>query len=225
MFSRFMHGGRCSHFPSLLPIPTAPGAGSQVNGGAGSGGTDSTGCKSSPPYGPRAPPVRALRVAPAIGSRGERRAAAFDPRPNATMALLRRLAWMSDDRVGASRRGAPELFRSQRMAALAQANDIRSQRAQLKSDLKAGRRSIDKVLSTRLRVPPECNHLRPAARDATVRSREGQQIPTRTRISPSRTIGSLTERQRAGFRSPCSCSERARCARQLARRSSGRGTR
>jgi hypothetical protein len=62
------------------------------------------------------------------------------------------------------------------MDALARANEIRSQRAQLKRDLKAGRHSIQQLLLD----PPEY-----------------LEILTHCRISPSKTIGGLSERQRA----------------------------
>jgi hypothetical protein len=41
----------------------------------------------------------------------------------------------------------PERSPNQRLAALARANEIRSQRAQLKRDLKAGRISIQQLLT------------------------------------------------------------------------------
>ena len=47
--------------------------------------------------------------------------------------------------------GTPERTFNQRMDALARANEIRSQRAQLKRDLKAGRHSIQQLLLD----PPE----------------------------------------------------------------------
>ena len=72
---------------------------------------------------------------------------------------------------------APERSLVQRMEALQRANDIRSRRAQLKRDLKAGRQPIHELLLE----PPEYlrdgEGLRPAARRPEVRPREGQQDP------------------------------------------------
>jgi S13-like protein len=84
----------------------------------------------------------------------------------------------------------------QRMEALERANEIRSLRAQLKRDLKGGRKAIEEVLS------------RPADYLATMtildlliwtpkRKRiRASQVLRRCQITPSRTIGALTERQR-----------------------------
>ena len=72
---------------------------------------------------------------------------------------------------------APERSLVQRMEALQRANDIRTRRAQLKRDLKAGRQPIDKLL---LEPPDYLGHrqgVRPAAGRAQVRPGEGQQDP------------------------------------------------
>ena len=84
----------------------------------------------------------------------------------------------------------------QQLDALGRANDVRSRRAQLKRDLKAGRRPIEEVLSD----PPE--YLSSATiLDVLVwtpnrRRITANKVLLRCRISPSRTIGALTERQR-----------------------------
>ena len=91
---------------------------------------------------------------------------------------------------------APERSLVQRMEALARANDIRSRRAQLKRDLKAGRQPIHELL---LR-PPE--YLETAkvfdlllAVPKYGRVKVGR-ILSQCKISPSKTVGGLSERQR-----------------------------
>jgi len=89
----------------------------------------------------------------------------------------------------------PERSFKQRTDALARANEIRSQRAQLKRDLKAGRHSIHQMLLD----PPEFLE---TAKVFDMRScspsRDRTWGPlTHCRISPSKTIGDLSERQRA----------------------------
>ncbi len=92
---------------------------------------------------------------------------------------------------------APERSLNQRMDALARANDIRSKRARLKRDLKAGRQSINGLLLD----PPEyvetakvCDMLLAVPKYGRVKVNK---ILTTCRISPSKTIGGLSERQRA----------------------------
>ena len=84
----------------------------------------------------------------------------------------------------------------QRTAALEHANQIRSQRAQLKRDLRAGRTTIEDVLSN----PPD--YLASATIvDLLIWSPKRQRIKAsrvlrRCHITPTRTVGALTERQR-----------------------------
>jgi hypothetical protein len=92
---------------------------------------------------------------------------------------------------------APERSLNQRMDALARANDIRSKRARLKRDLKAGRQSINSLLLD----PPEfvetakvCDMLMAVPKYGRVKVNK---ILVGCRISPSKTIGGLSERQRA----------------------------
>lgn len=92
---------------------------------------------------------------------------------------------------------APERSLNQRMDALARANDIRSKRARLKRDLKAGRQSINGLLLD----PPEyvetakvCDMLLAVPKYGRVKVNK---ILAICRISPSKTIGGLSERQRA----------------------------
>ena len=84
----------------------------------------------------------------------------------------------------------------QQLDALARANDVRSRRARLKRDLKAGRRSIEEILSD----PPE--YLASATiLDLLIWTPKRRRITANKvllhcRISAARTIGALTERQR-----------------------------
>ena len=90
----------------------------------------------------------------------------------------------------------PERTDEQRMRALRRANEIRSARAQLKRDLKAGKVKIEQLL----RDPPEYV-LSAKAFDMIVAVPKygrvkANKILTQCRISPSKTIGGLSERQR-----------------------------
>ena len=93
---------------------------------------------------------------------------------------------------------APERSLDQRMDALQRANHVRSKRAQLKADLKQRRRrpsprscaSRPSILQTAkvvdvLMAAPKCGRVKSA------------RILEQCRISPSKTVGGLSERQRA----------------------------
>jgi hypothetical protein len=91
---------------------------------------------------------------------------------------------------------APERSLGQRMDALGKANDVRSRRAALKADLKRGAVSIRDVLA----APPEflltakvVDLLMAAPKCGRVKSAK---IMEQCRVSPSKTIGGLSERQR-----------------------------
>lgn len=91
---------------------------------------------------------------------------------------------------------APERSLNQRMDALQRANEIRSRRAQLKRDLKAGRASIHNLLLD----PPEWvetakvfDMLLAVPKYGRVKANK---ILMTCRISPSKTIGGLSQRQR-----------------------------
>ena len=92
--------------------------------------------------------------------------------------------------------GAPERSLDQRMEALNRANAIRTRRAQLKRDLKSGRTSIHDLLLD----PPE--YLETAKvfdillAVPKIGRVKGNRILTGCRISPSKTIGGLSQRQR-----------------------------
>jgi hypothetical protein len=91
---------------------------------------------------------------------------------------------------------APERSLLQRMDALQRANEIRTRRAQLKKDLKAARVSIHTLLMT----PPEYietakvfDMLLAVPKYGRVKANK---VLQQCRISPSKTIGGLSERQR-----------------------------
>ena len=91
---------------------------------------------------------------------------------------------------------APERSLVQRMEALQRANDIRSRRAQLKRDLKAGRAPIHELLLD----PPDYVQTAKVFDLLLAVPKYGRvkvnKILTTCRISPSKTIGGLSERQR-----------------------------
>ena len=90
----------------------------------------------------------------------------------------------------------PERSHAQRMEALKRANEVRTSRAKLKRDLKAGRAN----LSALLRDPPEClqtakvfDILMAVPKFGRVKA---NRVLTHCRVSPSKTIGGLSDRQR-----------------------------
>jgi hypothetical protein len=91
---------------------------------------------------------------------------------------------------------APERSLVQRMEALQRANDIRSRRAQLKRDLKAGRTPIHELLLD----PPDYLQTAKAFDLLLAVPKYGRvkvnKILGQCRISPSKTLGGLSERQR-----------------------------
>jgi hypothetical protein len=93
--------------------------------------------------------------------------------------------------------GAPERSLNQRMDALARANRIRTERAQLKRDLRAGRLSIHKLLLD----PPEYIETAKVFDMLLAVPKYGRvkinKILAHCRIAPSKTIGGLSERQRS----------------------------
>src|SRR5215218_5563205 len=91
---------------------------------------------------------------------------------------------------------APERTLNQRMDALQRANEIRSRRAQLKRDLKAGRASIHNLLLD----PPEWVETAKVFDMLLAVPKYGRvkvnKVLVQCRISPSKTIGGLSQRQR-----------------------------
>ena len=92
---------------------------------------------------------------------------------------------------------APERSLLQRMDALQRANDVRTRRAKLKRDLKAGRTPIHELLLE----PPEYLETAKVFDLLLAVPKYGRvkvnKILTQCRISPSKTIGGLSQRQRA----------------------------
>jgi hypothetical protein len=90
----------------------------------------------------------------------------------------------------------PERTHEQRMRALRRANEIRSARARLKRDLKGGKAQIEKLLLD----PPEYVLSAKAFDMILAVPKYGRvkanKILSQCRISPSKTIGGLSERQR-----------------------------
>ena len=92
---------------------------------------------------------------------------------------------------------APERSLAQRMDALNRANEIRTRRAQLKRDLKAGRQSIQGLLQN----PPSYVETAKVFDMLLAVPKYGRvkvhKVLNQCRISPSKTIGGLSERQRS----------------------------
>jgi hypothetical protein len=99
--------------------------------------------------------------------------------------------------ISAKPPAAPERSLNQRMDALARANHIRTQRAQLKRDLKGARLSIHALLLD----PPEYVETAKVFDMLLAVPKYGRvkvnKILTACRISPSKTIGGLSDRQRS----------------------------
>ncbi|MHB0915123.1 MAG: integration host factor, actinobacterial type [Thermoleophilia bacterium] len=92
--------------------------------------------------------------------------------------------------------GTPIRTLEQRLEALRRANDIRSQRARLKKDLKDGSMKIEQILAD----PPEfiktakvIDVLMAVPNCGKVKSTKAL---NHCRISPNKTVGGLSERQR-----------------------------
>ena len=91
---------------------------------------------------------------------------------------------------------APERSLDQRMEALRRANNIRTRRAQLKRDLKAGKVKVQTLLLD----PPKYVETAKVFDMLLAVPKYGRvktnRILNQCRISPSKTIGGLSERQR-----------------------------
>jgi hypothetical protein len=92
--------------------------------------------------------------------------------------------------------GVPDRTHEQRMEALDRGNEVRKRRSHLKLDLKAGRAKVDRIILD----PPEwATSMRIVDALAAVpglgRVKVGRLI-VRCRISHSKTLGGLSERQR-----------------------------
>jgi hypothetical protein len=94
-------------------------------------------------------------------------------------------------------RATPERSLDQRMDALSRANEVRTLRAQLKRDLKAGRVSIGALL---LDPPPYLETAKVFDMLLAVPNLgrvKATKILNSCRVSPSKTLGGLSKRQRA----------------------------
>ncbi|HEY1539614.1 MAG TPA: integration host factor, actinobacterial type [Solirubrobacteraceae bacterium] len=91
---------------------------------------------------------------------------------------------------------APERSLTQRLDALERANEVRTKRAQLKRNLKAGRESIHALLMD----PPSYIETAKVFDMLLAVPKYGRvkvnKVLTQCRISPSKTIGGLSQRQR-----------------------------
>ena len=91
---------------------------------------------------------------------------------------------------------APERSLTQRLDALDRANAVRTERAKLKRELKAGRATIDRLLTD----PPPFVETAKVFDMLLAVPKYGRvkvnKILTQCKISPSKTVGGLSERQR-----------------------------
>ena len=110
------------------------------------------------------------------------------------MCMLAAVASATDKRTPATE--APERSKLQRMEALERANEIRSRRAQLKRDLRGGKTTIDRLLE----APPEFLETAKVFDLLLATPKYGRvkanKVLQQVRISPSKTVGGLSERQR-----------------------------
>ena len=92
---------------------------------------------------------------------------------------------------------APERSLTQRLDALERANEVRTKRAQLKRDLKGGRCSIETLLTD----PPPFVETAKVFDMLLAVPKYGRvkvnKVLQQCRISPSKTIGGLSQRQRS----------------------------
>ncbi len=118
------------------------------------------------------------------------------PCPPTVNVYARRQVPPATDIDSAKQAAAPERSHIQRMEALQRANLIRTQRAQLKRDLRAGKTSIDRLLVS----PPEYLETAKVFDMLLATPKFGRvkanKILQQCRISPSKTVGGLSERQR-----------------------------
>ena len=92
---------------------------------------------------------------------------------------------------------APARSLDQRMEALKRANDVRVQRAQLKRDLKSGRARVEEILidpPAYVSTAKVFDILMSVPKFGRVKA---ARFLTQCRISQSKTVGGLSERQRA----------------------------
>ena len=83
------------------------------------------------------------------------------------------------------------------MIALRRANQVRGQRAKLKQDLRAGKVSIGQVLATRADYLAGAEVFDLLVAVPKIGPAKASRLLTIARISASKTVGNLSERQRA----------------------------
>lgn len=91
---------------------------------------------------------------------------------------------------------APPRSLQQRMDALERANRIRTGRARLKKDVKAGRKSVLDVLATPAEVTETMKVFELLLAMPKVGRVKADKILRRAGVSPSKTVGGITDRQR-----------------------------
>lgn len=89
----------------------------------------------------------------------------------------------------------PERSLTQRLDALERANEVRTYRARLKKNLKAGRITIDQILRNPHRLIETMKIMELMLEMPKYGRVKVSKALTQCRISPSKTIGGLTERQ------------------------------
>jgi hypothetical protein len=118
-------------------------------------------------------------------------------KPSTRAASSARHAAFASGSTATNHAATPERSLNQRMDALARANEVRSARAQLKRDLKAGRSSIHSLLLN----PPEYLETAKVFDMLLAVPKYGRvkvnKMLLLCRISPSKTIGGLSQRQRS----------------------------
>lgn len=100
------------------------------------------------------------------------------------------------DRPAVKRSAAPERSLTQRLDALERANEVRTKRAALKRDLHAGRKSILTVLTdppAYVETAKVFDLLLSVPKYGRVKTNK---VLTQCRVSPSKTVGGLSQRQR-----------------------------
>jgi hypothetical protein len=127
----------------------------------------------------------------------ERRAAATGTPFDAPAAYSPALVIVSDRDPLEEHPATPERSLDQRMAALEIANEARALRAQLKRDLKAGRASIGELLLDSPAFLQSAKVFDMLLALPKVGRVKAAKIMNNCRVSPNKTFGGLSDRQRA----------------------------
>jgi len=105
--------------------------------------------------------------------------------------------WLEHTPVGSSLSVASTRSSERRMIALTRANQVRGQRAKLKQDLRAGKVSIEQVLATRADYLAGAEVFDLLLAVPKIGPAKASRLLTIARVSPCKTVGNLSERQRA----------------------------